>query len=309
MNKIIISISAVVIIGGIVAGALVYSNNKNDTKDTAQVTAPEVGGYKLNLTSGDKYVPAEPVKLNYTIKEQDGKVLKDFDVVHEKKMHLIVVRKDRTNFQHVHPALDETSGNFQLSDFRFPTDGDYRIFADFTPANAKKDAMGMKEAVTPYQDVQVGDVSKYTPQRIGSDKLSSSANGFDTALFFPPSDDSAGGTINKDFTSGNESVVPIEINKAGQPYTNLQPYLGALGHMVVLGPNLEFIHAHPQSEATDTQSGLITFSVTFPDPGQYKLYLQTQAENQVNTTDYTLSVKPGTAGNNQSMPGMDHSGH
>ncbi len=115
------------------------------------------------------------------------------------------------------------------------------------------------------------------------------------------------------FYAGHETNLAIEINKNGQPYNKLQTYLGALGHMVVLGPNLEYIHAHALSEDVANQVGLITFSVNFPDAGQYKLFLQTQADNQVNTTDYTLTVKPNSGdsnqSNNQSMPSMDHSGH
>ena len=311
MNKRSMIIAAVIVLAG-AGGAFAYLNSKNDKPDTDQSKmsmAEKAPNYSVDMKSGTTYPVAQPATLEYAIKNQDSKVQKDFDVVHEKKMHLIVVRKDRTNFQHVHPALDEANGVFKLESFRFPTDGDYRVFADFTPADAKKDAMGMKEAVTPYQDVKVGDTSKYTPRPIGEEKLASSASGFDTALFFPASDDSAGGTINKSFTAGNESTVPIEINKGGQPYLSLQTYLGALGHMVVLGPNLEFIHGHPQTADTNNQSGLISFSTTFPDPGQYKLYLQFQADNQVITTDYTLAVKPNDGSNaSQPMQGMDHSG-
>ncbi len=267
--------------------------------------------YSLNLMSGKSYLAAKPVLLHYAIQDQTGKILKDFDVVQEKKMHLIVVRKDRTNFQHVHPTFDEATGMFMIKPFTFPTDGNYRVYADFTPSNSQMGPDGMKLPATPYQDVKVGDMSKYTPESLGDDKLESNANGLDTSIFFPPPDDSPG-VADTSFYAGQDSNIAISINKNGQPYKNLQTYLGALGHMVVLGPNLEFIHSHPQTVDVNTQGGVIVFAVNFPDAGQYKLYLQTQADNQVNTTDYTLSIKPMPSGgsqDSQSMPGMDHSGH
>lgn len=275
-----------------------YSNNSTQSQPT----------YSVNLMSGKRYETDKPSKLQYDIQDQDGEVLKDFDIINEKKMHLIVIRKDRTNFQHVHPTLDEASGTFMIEPFTFPTDGDYRVYADFTPSNAQKDEMGMKLAVTPSQDVQVGDISKYTPEALGEDKLVSSYNGFETSIFFPPPD--SPGEENNNFYAGHDSNIAISVNKDGQLYKNLQTYLGALGHMVVLGPNLEFIHAHPQTVDVNTQGGVIVFKTKFPKVGQYKLYLQTQANNLINTTDFTLNVKsvPNTQ-DNMTSEEIDHNGH
>jgi hypothetical protein len=307
-------IAAVVIIGASVTGWLVYrSNHKNNMSGMNMSTSVQSHAtYTLNLMSGKNYPTAKPVRLHFAIQDQTGKVQKDFDTVHEKKLHLIVVRKDRTNFQHVHPTLDEKTGMFMLEGFSFLTDGQYPVYADFTVSGAQKDEMGMKLAATPYQDVQVGNTNKYSPQPIGSDKVASSVNGFDTNIFFAAGDDSPGGKPNTDFFAGQDSTIAISINKNGQSYANLQNYLGALGHMVVLGPKLEFIHVHPQTSDVNNQSGLVTFNVNFPEAGQYKLYLQTQADNQVNTIDYTLTAKPypnTSSQSNNSMQGMEHMGH
>lgn len=301
-------IAAVVIIGGAVTGTLVYKNKNSNTiagMDHGNMSTQSHATYSIDLMSGKSYLASRPVMLHFAIQDQDGEVLKDFDAVHEKKLHLIVVRKDRTNFQHVHPTLDQNTGMFMIEPFTFPTDGYYRIYADFTASNAQKDEMGMKLAATPYKDVQVGDMSKYTPQSLGSDKLISSTNGFDTNLFLPEGDSPSSGYI-----AGTTLNLAVSFDKNGVAYKNLQIYLGALGHVVVLGPNLEFIHAHATSEDVANQTGLVTFAVSFPDAGQYKLYLQTQVNNQINTTDYTVTVKlnPNNS-SSQSMPGMDHSGH
>lgn len=302
-KKLWISVVTLVVVGAALAGWLAYHNPTKNNKVTPQ-SHPT---YSLNLTSGKSYAASEPVQLNFAIQDQNGTVLKAFDTVHEKRLHLIVVRTDRTNFQHVHPALNQANGMFALSSFKFPTDGVYRVFADFTASNSQMGPGGMKLATTPYQDVQVGDVSKYTPQTLDSDKLTSSVNGLSTNLQLL-SDDNPGAN----FISGVPLNLGINIDKAGAPYKSLENYLGALGHMVILGPKLEFIHAHALTESTTNQTGLIVFQTTFQEPGQFKLYLQTQAEGRVNTTDYTITVKPnpsGTSSSNSSMQGMQHMSH
>lgn len=300
----------VVIVAAGVTGYLAYGNRNKDPMagmDHSKMSMDnDSATYSLNLMSGKSYMANKTQMLHFTIKDQDNKVLKDFDTVHEKKLHLIVVRKDRTNFQHVHPTLDQSSGVFMIEPFTFPTEGEYRVFADFTPSNAGKDEMGMKMASTPYQDVQVGDVSKYTPESLESDKLTSSSNGLDTELSTLEGD---GGKT--DYYAGTILNLAINVEKSGKPYTTLQPYLGALGHMVILGPDLEFIHAHPLTEYTTNQTGQVVFQVTFPKTGKYKLYVQTKSDEQINTTDYNVTVKdlPSSSQNpqsSQSMQGMNH---
>lgn len=262
--------------------------------------------YSLNLIKGISYEVGKPSEFVFDIRDENGTILKDFDTVHEKQMHLIVVRKDRTNFQHVHPTLDQTTGTFTLADFTFPTNGEYRVFADFTPTYAQKDERGEKLPVTPFKDVVAGTAS-YAAQDIGADKLTSDINGFSTNLSLMGDD-----TVSPQPYEDVPLMLGADINKGGTSFKNLQPYLGALGHMVVLGPNLEYIHAHATTEDTANQTGMVSFMVTFPDPGKYKIYLQTQANGQVNTTDYTYTIKSlpsADTNNNNSMPSMEHSGH
>ncbi len=269
--------------------------------------------YSLNLMEGMAYKADESSELMFDIRDENNKVLKDFDTVHEKQMHLIVVRKDRSYFQHVHPNFDKNSGMFAITDFKFPTDGEYRVFADFTPSSSQMDAMGMKLPVVAYKDVKVGS-GKYSAQPLGADRLTSEANGFETGFFLAPDDDSAsGGMLGDVFYAGQESTMAIYINKNGEAFRNLQPYLGALGHMVVLGPNLEYVHAHPQTANAADQSGIVIFTLNFPVAGQYKLYLQTQADDQVTTSDFNLTVKPDASGTKNDQPtedmNMEHIGH
>ena len=70
----------------------------------------------------------EPGRLRFQIVGEDGRAVRDFEVEHEKRMHLIVARDDLTGFQHLHPRMD-ADGNWTTA-ITFPA-GSYRVFADF----------------------------------------------------------------------------------------------------------------------------------------------------------------------------------
>ena len=67
------------------------------------------------------------------------------NIVHEKIMHFIVIRKDLANFQHVHPDFNSSTGEFTLSNLTLPSDGEYRLFADFTPTASQMNAIPRME--------------------------------------------------------------------------------------------------------------------------------------------------------------------
>ena len=56
--------------------------------------------------------------------------MRDFDVEHTKRMHFIVVRRDMTGFQHLHPT-ENADGTWSVP-VTLPEAGSYRVFADFS---------------------------------------------------------------------------------------------------------------------------------------------------------------------------------
>ncbi len=311
-KELLIVVAVIIVVSG-VTGTLVYKNKNSDRgasmdhSKMSMASAPSIN-YSVNLMSGKTYTGSSPVTLHFDV-EQNGKILKDFVLDSTKLMHLIVVRKDRTNFQHVHPSYDSSTGMFTMDNFKFPTDGQYRLYANFATTNAKKDAMGMIETEAPFQDVSVGDISKEAIQPLGDDRLTSNVDGFATSIIELPGGDTPSTSGQPIFYAGQDARLTIEINKNATAFKNLQEYLGALGHIVILGPNLEFIHAHPLLGDVNDQIGLIIFMVTFPITGQYKLYLQTQANDTVSTFDYNLTVKelPKASKSSNSMNSMQMS--
>ena len=80
-----------------------------------------------------------------------------------------------------------------------------------------------------------------------------------------------------------------DTTKGGTSLTGLEPYLGAMGHAVILSENLDFIHAHAMDNATLASRGVVEFMATLPKEGKYKVFGQFQHNGQVFTTDFVSS--------------------
>ncbi len=254
--------------------------------------------------SATKYEPNKAATYSFSLVDDQGSTLKDFETVHEKIMHVIVVRKDLANFQHIHPEYNESTGEFTLANLILPTDGPYRVFADFTPKTSQMGSDGQKLPVTLSEDVSVGDTSKYTAQSLGNAESIKTVNGYNVSLTTSP----------QPFTAGSEVKLSYSIQKDGKPVTNLEKYLGALGHTVIIKEGtLDFLHTHALSESTENQTGTVDFMATFPSPGKYKAFTQAQHSGQVFTVDFIVDVAQGAAETTspsmdgmEDMPGMTH---
>jgi hypothetical protein len=76
------------------------------------------------------------------------------------------------------------------------------------------------------------------------------------------------------------------------PVTDLQPYLAAYGHLVVLRQgDLAYLHVHPDGEPGDgrTKAGPnIVFYAEVPSAGTYRLYLDFKHGDVVRTAEFTV---------------------
>jgi len=76
--------------------------------------------------------------------------------------------------------------------------------------------------------------------------------------------------------------------------TDLQPYLSAYGHLVVLRDgDLAYLHVHPTGEPGDgaTRPGPdVRFRTTAPSTGTYRLFLDFRHGDVVRTAEFTLST-------------------
>ena len=289
-NKILVAVLLLVLV---VIGIFFVVKNSNQSTSSTVIQSHRT--YHLQSDSqGKMYKSNTPSKYSFSIVDEQGNTLKDFAVTHTKQMHVIVVRKDLAYFQHVHPDFDQATGVFSFTDLTFPADGPYRIFADFAAGNAQMDAMGMPLTVTLSEDISVGESTKYTPQPIGTEEKTKTFEGISMTV-------ATHGTPK----SGSENMLMFSLSQNGKLITDLQPYLGALGHAVILREgNLDFIHAHPMEDVNAPQNGMVDFMVDFPETGIYKVFTQFQRGGKVITTDFVLTVAQGNRDSSNSMPGM-----
>ena len=293
-NKpLILSIIAIIVLGGIVFAAT--RNTNQPETSTGPIQSHRSYSVKSDL-AGKTYTSNIPNEYSFSIVDERGDTLKDFAITHTKPMHVIVVRKDLAYFQHVHPDYSTTTGTFTLKDLTFPADGEYRTFADFAAEGGQKDAMGMPLGITLSEDVKVG--TTYSPKSIGTEEKAKTFEGYQVSL-----------NTHDQLISGQESMLMFSLSQNGKPVTDLEEYLGALGHSVILKEGtLDFIHAHPIE--IQNQTGTVSFMVNFPEGGKYKAFTQFQKNGKVFTTDFVVTVTQGADSmENTSMPGTDHSMH
>lgn len=91
-------------------------------------------------------------------------------------------------------------------------------------------------------------------------------------------------------------MVTLSVSRDGKPVTDLQPYLGAYGHLVALrASDLAYLHVHPMGgpgEGTTAAGPDIGFHTTVPSNGDYRLFLDFKHDGVVRTAEFTVSVGP-----------------
>ena len=231
--------------------------------------AVESGGYRLvpaetSLASG----PSTP--YGFRIADERGETVREFDLEHERRMHLIFVRRDFTNFQHLHPRqLEDGSWSVEAET---TAGGVYRVFADFATGG---------ESLTLATDVFVA--GEFDPAPL-PDPAATDVVGDGYEVSLDSGSPASGGTSPASFT----------VSRHGRELDSVEPYLGADGHLVALREHDQaFLHTHPEGEPGG--SGPISFQVEYPSPGRYRLFLQFRHGGEVRTAAFTQEVR-GPAG-------------
>jgi hypothetical protein len=230
------------------------------------------GGYTLTPTDST-LTPGTTKTFSFRITGPDDAPVTGFDVEHDKRMHLIIVRRDTTGFSHVHPQM-AADGTWSVP-LTVPSAGSYRAFADFTPTGSEGTTLGV-DLVAPGTFEPVN----HAPSR------SARVDGYTVEL-------------TGDLMPGRGSPVNLTVSKDGAPVTDLQPYLAAYGHLVALREgDLAYLHVHPEGAPGDgrTPAGpRIQFIAEVPTEGSYRLFLDFQHNGVVRTAEFTVptgAVRP-----------------
>ncbi len=201
--------------------------------------------------------------FTFRIVDARGATVRDFDVEHTRRLHLIAVRRDLTGYQHVHP-VQAPDGSWSVP-LRFTQAGVYRVYADFTAHGQEKTTLATDVFVP-------GD---FRPQAIPAPASRVSVDGYDVALKGTPH-------------AGAEGDLEFTVSRGGRPVA-VQPYLGADGHLVALREgDLAYLHVHPQQ--TPGSGGPIRFMTEYPSAGRYRLFLQFKHGGRVHTAAFSQDV-------------------
>jgi hypothetical protein len=196
--------------------------------------------------------------LAFRILGKDGRPVRRFDVEHTKRMHLIVVRRDLSGFQHVHPRLSP-DGTW-TTPLTLAEAGTYRVFADFSVDG---------RPTTLADDLQVDGAVR--SRELPPPSKSAETDGFRVRL--------TDGAVRAD----EESTLTFDVTRDGRP-VSLEDYLGAKGHLVALRQgDLAFLHVHPDANS-------LLFEATFPTAGSYRVFLQFKVAGEIHMAAFTLEV-------------------
>lgn len=232
----------------------------------------EAGG--LAVSSGGFTLVPERTELKAGVREalrfridgRDGRPVTSFATVHDRPLHLIVVRRDLSGYQHLHPVL-APDGTWSV-ELTLPAAGSWRAYADF----AATDSAGAQSAVTLGVDLTAA--GDYTPKPLPAAATTASAGGFTVGYQGTPQ-------------AGVTQPLLFTVSRDAAPAA-LQRYLGAFGHLVVLREgDLGYVHVHPEPELA---GGAVKFWLTAPSPGRYRMFLDFQVAGAVHTAEFTVPV-------------------
>jgi hypothetical protein len=244
--------------GAMAAGGGHGAASERPAPQAVRGLAVSEGGLTLALArTGAR--PGERFTLGFRIADRRGRTVRAFDVEHTKRMHLIVVRRDMTGFQHLHPVQGADGAWTVPVTLRDP--GSYRVFADFSVGGRPRTLAGDLTVDGPLRSRALpapAAVAETDGLRVRLDRTAPRA----------------GAEADLRFSVTSRDGRPVEVGL----------YLGARGHLVALREgDLAFLHVHPDA-------GRLRFMAEFPSAGRYRLFLQFRTAGRVHTAAFTQEV-------------------
>ncbi len=219
----------------------------------------------LKLQTSAAAVAGREAEIVLTLATSNGKPITPADLltVHTRLLHLMIIDPELMDYHHVHPRPTSIPGQWS---FRFTPKygGEYRFFADFTPAstglglyaNAKLEVAGEMPseehtavAHRPSWSVTQGDYQfRITPES-GAVRVS------------------------------EEALLTLTITEKRGGEVRLRPVMGAYAHLVAFDEKrMGFAHLHPEESdllaVPDPRNPTLSFRVMFPQRGRFVVWTQ-----------------------------------
>jgi hypothetical protein len=259
---------------GVTVGAAVGSAPDTHT----EVPVPDGEGV-VSAASGYRLVPLTKLAdgggvFQFTIEGPDGQRVHRFNPTHERDLHLVLVNRELTSYHHLHPTL-ATDGAWSIDVPALPP-GSYRAVADFWVTDGPALALG----------VDLGVPGPYQPAELPGPATHATVDGYDVELHSEQGD-------------GGVDTMSLTVRKDGQVLTDLQPYLGAAGHLIAFRTgDLAYAHVHPLGY----EDGAVRFEATLSSAGRYRLFFDFKHGDTVRTAEFSFDQGLVTG----DAPSMDH---
>lgn len=231
--------------------------------------------YVVDVRTKSAAKAGEAAELQFTIRETKSKAtVKDFDIAHTKLIHLLVVSKDLSWFAHEHPE-QQPDGSFTHTQI-FPAGGQYYTFVDVAPRGAGSQILMGSVKVAGTTPAAIPLVPSGT---------TNAADGIKASLK---------GTSNIPIGKSLPVTFQLTDTTTGDAITDLEPYLGAYGHLMIIHADGQtVVHSHPAEDEVgiaQSKRGIVTFNARFPKAGIYKAWGQFQRGGKVVTIPFVISV-------------------
>ena len=242
-------------------------HNRADTESVSHDGAVGEGshGHGADLSDHEgsqvnAFINHDQNNLKIFLKDKAGNPIDDLEVNHEKILHLIIVDEKLQKYYHLHP--DQT-GKGEFTIVNSLTVGYYKAFIDIKPKSHAYEVEPVPFVVGNPKSIDHG--HGLEPDTILSEKV----DGEDVTLDVST------------FKAGEDVTLSFSLDK-----TNLTPYLGAMGHVVILDEyGKKFLHVHPSNDKEPI------FETTFDKPGIYKIWAEFQQNGKVRAFPFVIEVK------------------
>jgi hypothetical protein len=226
--------------------------------------------YPMDFRAIPPQIPAgRDITLEFRVLDpRSGRPVTRFEIVHERLFHLFLVSYDLEFFGHLHPQL-LPSGWFRLRT-RLPKPGAYRLLADFDPAGGTPQLAARTFSTAGYIAPLASGIHAPAP-----DLAPQKGANLTASLRLDPEDPIA----------GKKTMLFFHMD----PADGLEQYIGAWAHLLAVSHDLiDTMHSHPfiADGGPDMQ-----FNLFFPRAATYRIWLQVQRNDVVNTVAFTVPVQ------------------
>ncbi|MGQ3890343.1 hypothetical protein ACQUW5_15205 [Legionella sp. CNM-1927-20] len=216
--------------------------------------------------------PNKPVTIRFQlIKDNKALTFNDLKKVHTEKIHVLLIDSSLSDYHHLHPLRENQHFVFN---FTPKNEGSYRMWVDITSLKTNQQEFLVTDIKAASKDLPVKEEVA----------LDATVSPYEFTL-----------KLNSETKAGREVMATITVTKNGQPFTDLEPVMGAFAHVVGFsGDRSSIVHIHPMgkepSKESDRGGSEIMFHIKFKKSGFVKLFAQFRINGQDIYVPFAIKV-------------------